>query len=78
MAIDYSSLLTEEQKRNLLNQRIQQFSAEAYQHDLNRQVAVAMNNPSDIEQADKALATLDTAITVHQEALAALPPVATE
>jgi hypothetical protein len=73
MAIDYSSLLTDEQKRGILTQRLAQFAAEAYQHDINKQVAVASNNPDGVTQADEALAILDTAITVHQDELAKLP-----
>ena len=73
MAIDYSALLTDDQKRGILEQRIAQFAAEAYQHDINKQVAVASNNAEGAAQADEALAILDTAITVHQEELAKLP-----
>ena len=73
MAIDYSSLLTDEQKRGILTQRLVQFASEAYQHDINKQVALASNNPDGAAQADEALAILDTAITVHQEELAKLP-----
>ena len=73
MAIDYSSLLSDDQKRQILTQRVAQFAAEAYQHDINIQVATASNNAEGIKASQEALVTLDTAITVHQEALAALP-----
>ena len=73
MAIDYSALLTNEQKRAILEQRLTQFVSEAYQHDINIQVATASNNAEGIKASQEALVTLDTAITVHQEALAALP-----
>ena len=73
MAIDYSALLTNEQKRAILEQRLTQFASEAYQHDINIQVATASNNAEGIKVSQEALVTLDTAITVHQEALAALP-----
>lgn len=71
--MDYASLLTNEQKKSILEQRIAQFASEAYQHDINKQVALASNNPDGVTSADEALATLDTAITVHQEELAKLP-----
>lgn len=74
MAIDYSSLLTDDQKRSILEQRIAQFAAEAYQHDINKQIATASNNEEGIKAADDALVILDTAIVVHQEELAKLPP----
>jgi hypothetical protein len=71
--MDYSSLLTDDQKRSILEQRLAQFSSEAYQHSLNAQVAAATNNQEGVDAANEALAVLDTAITVHQEELAKLP-----
>jgi len=73
MAIDYSSFLSDDQKRTILAQRLQQFSMEAFQHQLNAQVAEANNDTAGVDASNAALAQLDTAITVHQEALAALP-----
>jgi len=58
MAIDYASLLSTEQKRSILEQRLNQFALEAYQHDINRKVAVASNNDEGIKNADDALAIL--------------------
>jgi hypothetical protein len=71
--MDYSSLLTTEQKKTILTQRLSQFAAEAYQHDINKQVALASDNEEGVKAAEDALVTLDTAITVHQEELAKLP-----
>ena len=73
MAIDYSALLTDAQKREILGQRLTQFVSEAYQHDINKQIATVSNNAEGIKVADDALVILDAAIVVHQEALAALP-----
>ena len=73
MAIDYAALLSPEQKKAILEQRLAQFAAEAFQHDINKQVATASNNEDGVKAADEALAILDTAITVHQEELAKLP-----
>ena len=70
--MDYSSLLTDDQKRSILEQRLAQFSSEAYQHSLNSQVAATTNNQEGVDAANEALAVLDTAITVHQEELAKL------
>jgi hypothetical protein len=72
MAIDFNALLTEEQKRNLLEQRLQQFAGEAYQHELNRQIAEKISDTESVAQSEAALATLETAITVHQEELNSL------
>lgn len=73
MAIDYSSLLNDEQKKNILSQRLQQFAAEAYQHGLNKTVAQSAGNEDGVKAADEAIAILDKAIQVHQEELAKLP-----
>jgi hypothetical protein len=70
MAIDYSSLLSTDQKRGILEQRLAQFASEAYQHTLNKEVA--KNDEAAVAAADEALAILDNAITVHQEELAKL------
>ena len=67
MAIDYSGLLSPEQKQALLTQRIEQFAAEAYQHQLNKQIAESIGDTEAISNADAALATLETAITVYQD-----------
>ena len=69
--MDYSSLLSTEQKRSILEQRLAQFASEAYQHVLNKEVS--KDNPEAVQAADDALAILDNAITVHQEELAKLP-----
>ena len=68
--MDYSTLLTNDQKRSILEQRIAQFASEAYQHTLNKEVA--KDNAEAIASADEALAILDNAISVHQEELAKL------
>lgn len=71
--MDYSTLLTDDQKKAILEQRIAQFASEAYQHTLNKEVA--KDNAEAVAAADEALAVLDNAITVHQDELAKLAPV---
>ena len=68
--MDYSALLTNDQKRSILEQRIAQFATEAYQHQLNKEVSAS--NPEAVQAANDALAILDNAITVHQDELAKL------
>jgi hypothetical protein len=68
--MDYSALLTDEQKKSILEQRIAQFASEAYQHGLNKEVA--KDNAEAVQAADEALAILDNAIKVHQDELAKL------
>lgn len=72
MAIDYSGLLTPEQKKNLLEQRLTQFAAEAYQHELNKQVALSASDSDSVSKAEEALGILETAINVHKNELDAL------
>ena len=69
MAIDFSAILTPEQKRQLLTQRIEQFAGEAYQHELNRQIAEQVFDADAVTSAEAALVTLETAINVHQSEL---------
>jgi hypothetical protein len=68
--MDYSSLLTSEQKKAILEQRIAQFASEAYQHDLNKKLA--NGNEDAIKVADDALAILSAAIDLHTEELSKL------
>ena len=68
--MDYASLLTNDQKKSILEQRIAQFASEAYQHQINK--LMAGNSAEAIEAADSALAILDNAIKIHQEELAKL------
>jgi hypothetical protein len=78
MTIDYNSMLTDEQKRSILQQRISQFAAEAYQHSLNKQTCVNLEDENGISLADKSLATLNAALEVHQNELNSLPALPTE
>ena len=68
--MDYASLLSNDQKKSILEQRIAQFASEAYQHTLNKEVAAG--NAEAVQAADDALAILDNAIKIHQEELAKL------
>jgi hypothetical protein len=68
--MDYSSLLTIEQKKFILEQRVAQFAAEAYQHELNKKMAGS--NEEAMKQADDALTILDLAINLHKEELSKL------
>ena len=69
--MDYSSLLSNEQKKAILEQRIAQFATEAYQHEINKKMAG--DNAEAVAAADEALVILDNAIAIHQEELAKLP-----
>jgi hypothetical protein len=71
--MDYSALITDEQKRNILSQRITQFASEAYQHSLNKTTCESLNDTEGIDAADKALTILEAAITTHQTELDSIP-----
>ena len=68
--MDYSALLTNDQKRSILEQRIAQFASEAYQHTINKKMAG--DNEEAIKVSDDALVILDNAIAIHQEELSKL------
>jgi hypothetical protein len=72
MAINFDHLLTQEQKRDILTQRIQQFATEAFQHELNRQIAERVNDEEAVTSSVNALNVLENAITVHEEELSSL------
>ena len=73
MAIDFGSMLSTEQKRELLNNRINQFAAEAYQYSLNKKTAEDIGSEEQVEAIDKSLNILESAIQVHLAELASLP-----
>ena len=76
--MDYSSLLTADQKRTLLQGRIQQFASEAYQYTLNLKTAEELGSEDQLEGIKKSIDILETAIKVHQEELSKLPLPETE
>lgn len=65
--------LSPEAKAQIIAQRLQQFEAELFQHELNKATAEALNLPT--TEADAAIAQLNTAIGVHETQLAELQPV---
>lgn len=72
MSTDFDSLLTDEQKAMLINNRIQEFAAQAFQLKLNLETARdvnAENFEQQKEEIEKSLAILDKAIVLHQKEL---------
>jgi len=69
MAIDFESLLTNDQKIELVNNRISQFAAEAYQVSLNKKTAESIGTEENINALNNTLTVLESAIAVHQEEL---------
>jgi hypothetical protein len=73
MSVNYDALLTNEQKRSIVSQRIAQFAAEAYQYSLNKKTAEKLGSEEQIEQINKQIELIDAAIAIHEEELATLP-----
>lgn len=67
--------LSDDEKRSIIEQRLKQFAAEKFQHEINAEVSAAIGDEASKENADKAIETLTTAISVHEAKLAELPAV---
>lgn len=72
MSIDFNEVLNSEQKAEIIKQRITQFAAEAYQHELNKKTAEQLGSEEQIENINKNLEILETAIAIHKEELTKL------
>ena len=68
--------LTPEAKAAIIEQRLQQFAAEKFQHELNRDTADAIGDANAADVALIAIAQLDAAIAVHEQVLADIAPAA--
>jgi hypothetical protein len=73
MSNDFSAYLTDEQKRSIIEQRIQQFAVEGYQISINRKVAEASADEAVIAEIDKNIETLASVIAAYKVELDALP-----
>lgn len=72
MAIDFGKYLSDEQKKKILEQRLEQFALEAYQHTINAEVAKSLGNEEGVENAENALQILEAAIDAHEAELKAI------
>ena len=73
MSVDIDSYLNAEQKRGILNQRLQQFVVELYQHNLNKKAAELANDTEAVESSTRAVTILENGIKVYQEEFDSLP-----
>lgn len=73
MSNNFSAYLTDEQKQNIIAQRIQQFAVEGFQISINRKVAEANGDEAVIAEIDKNIETLTSVIAAYQAELDALP-----
>ena len=72
MAINYENLLTQDQKKAIVENRLQQFAAEAYQTELNREIQIRQGDELASEACTASLELIESAIEVHEEELAKL------
>jgi hypothetical protein len=70
--MNFSELLSVEQRKEILESRILNFAVEAYQVSLNKQVAESGEDLAAVEQANNALATLESAIQIYKDELASI------
>ena len=74
MSVNFEELLSDDQKRQILTARIEQFAAEGYQHTLNKAAAEALGNEEAVVNADAAIAIISASIDTHAAKLDELPP----
>lgn len=74
MSVNFEELLTDDQKRQIILARIQQFAAEGYQHTLNKAEAEAVGNAEAIAQCEEAIAFVSERINFNSAKLDELPP----
>ena len=73
MSIDFAAMLTNDQKRQLLENRIQQFAAEAYQYSLNLKDYTGMLLLQTAEYGSLAVDVFDHLLALLQSQLTFLP-----
>ena len=72
MAINYDAFLSADQKKAIVENRLQQFAAEAYQTELNKEIQIRQGDAQAVESCNASLALIEDAIEVHAEELAKL------
>jgi hypothetical protein len=80
MSFDFKSVLTTDQLRGVLNQQVQQFAVQGYQHELNKVIIEKNATPENVEEtasslaeADKNVNLLSVAIETYLAELESLP-----
>lgn len=74
MSIDFNSLLTVEERKSVVTQRVQQLAVEAYQLSINLKVLHAQEEPNEkaLSEINTNLELLDQMISVYNEELGTL------
>ena len=80
MSFDFKSVLTTDQLRGVLNQQVQQFAVQGYQHELNKVIIEKNATPENaeetakgLEEAEKNVKLLSFAIETYLAELDSLP-----
>jgi hypothetical protein len=73
MSVNFESILSSSEKRQIIEKRMAQFASDAYQYQLNLKTAEIVGSEEQVETIRKSLSVLETAIKIHQDELAALP-----
>lgn len=66
---NFVEFLPVEQRKALIEKRIQQFAQEAYQHLLNIETAKSLNANEQVEKEQQSIDILQAAINVHKAEL---------
>lgn len=74
MSIDFNSLLTVDERKAVVTQRVQQLAVEAYQLSLNQNVLNAQTEPNEqaLTEIGNNLALLEEMISVYKQELDSL------
>lgn len=70
--MDFNSILSVEERKEILLQRLRGFYIEAYQVSLHIKVAEATNDQESLKQTEESLKILEAAIKVYSEELESL------
>jgi hypothetical protein len=70
--MNFSELLTVEQRKQILTSRLEAFYVEAYQVNLHTEVARATGDQASLDQSLEGLKVLETAIKVYSAELESL------
>lgn len=73
MALNFDELLTVEQKRSIISNKITEFAAQAYQIALNKKTLEDSASEEQLEAIDRDTALLEKAIATYQAELDSLP-----
>lgn len=80
MSIDFNTLLTVDERKSVVTQRVQQLAVEAYQLSLNLKVVNAQEEPNEkaLSEINTNLGLLEEMISVYNDELATLGTEVTE